>query len=197
MFSLLTFLIGVIFNLLRSKKNLLIQVCLYKKELEILKRQYQRFYVSFILYHKTREIVQYAITTNPTREFGRQQLIEFEQNIDHVVYMIHDHASQFNINYIEYGIKNIKTSVKAPNMNAFAERFVGSVRREALHYYLLINEKQIECILDKYINYYNSKRPHQGINQKVPRRYKPQLYGKVQKLPILGGLHHQYIRRAA
>ena len=97
MFSLLTFLIGVIFNLLRSKKNLLIQVCLYKKELEILKRQYQRFYVFFILYHKTREIVQYAITTNPTREFGRQQLIEFEQNIDHVVYMIHDHASQYKL----------------------------------------------------------------------------------------------------
>jgi len=60
-----------------------------------------------------------------------------------------------------------------------------------------IKEKQIECILDEYINYYNSKRPHQGINQKVPRRYEPQLYGKVQKLPILGGLHHHYIRSAA
>jgi transposase InsO family protein len=56
---------------------------------------------------------------------------------------------------------------------------------------------QIECILDEYINYYNSKRPHQGINQKVPGRYKTQLYGKVQKLPILGGLHHHYMRSAA
>jgi transposase InsO family protein len=157
----------------------------------------QRFYVYFILYHKTREIIQIAITRYPTREFVRQQLIEFEQKFDHVVYMIHDNAAQFNLNYIDYWIKGIKTSVKAPNMNALAERFVGSVRQEALDYYLLISEKQIECILDEYINYYNSKRPHQGIDQKVPGRYKPQLYGKVQKLPILGGLHHHYVRSAA
>ena len=92
----------------------------------------QRLYVYFILYHKTREIVQFAITKNPTREFVRQQLIEFEQKVDQVVYMINDHAAQFNINYIDYGIKSIRTSVEAPNMNALAERVVGSIRREAL-----------------------------------------------------------------
>jgi transposase InsO family protein len=157
----------------------------------------QRLYVYFILYHKTREIVQFAITTNPTREFVRQQLIEFEQKVNQVVYMIHDHAAQFNINYIEYGIKSIKTSVEAPNMNAIAERFVGSVRQEVLDFYILINEKQIQRILDEYISYYNSKRPHQGLDQRIPMKYKPHLYGKVQKLPILGGLHHHYIRSAA
>jgi transposase InsO family protein len=156
----------------------------------------QRLYVYFILYHKTREIVQFAITTNPTREFVRQQLIEFEQKVKQVVYMIHDHASQFNINYIEYGIKSIKTSVEAPNMNALAERFVGSIRREALDYYLLISEKQIQRILNEYISYYNSKRPHQGLDQRIPIKYKPHLYGKVQKPPILGGLHHHYFRSA-
>jgi hypothetical protein len=157
----------------------------------------QRFYILFILSHNTREILQYAITNNPTRVFVRQQLIEFEQKINQVVYMIHDHAAQFNINYIEYGIKSIKTSVEAPNMNAIAERFVGSVRREVLDFYILVNERQVQKVLDEYINYYNSKRPHQGINQNVPRRYEPLLYGKVQKLPILGGLHHHYIRSAA
>jgi hypothetical protein len=177
MFSLLTLLISAIFNLAKSKKYLLLQACLYKKEIEVLKRQNmkndnlnwgykkiqgellklgisldqktiqnilnvfrrrgkvkkslswkkflklqihsiyamdfftidtilnQRLYVYFILYHKTREIVQFAITTNPTREFVRQQVIEFEQKVDQVVYMIHDHAAQFNINYIEFGIK--------------------------------------------------------------------------------------------
>lgn len=157
----------------------------------------QRFYVYFILYHKTREIVQFAVTRNPTREFVRQQLIEFEQILDHVVYMIHDHAAQFNLNYIAYGIKGIKTSVKGPNMNALAERFVGSVRREALDYYLLISEKQVVNILHEYIDYYNSKRPHQGIEQRVPMGYKPQLHGRVQKLPILGGLCNHYVRSAA
>ncbi len=157
----------------------------------------QRFYVYFILYHKTREIVQFAVTRNPTREFVRQQLIEFEQILDYVVYMIHDHAAQFNLNYIAYGIKGIKTSVKAPNMNALAERFIGSVRREALNYYLLISEKQIMRILQEYLDYYNSKRPHQGIDQRVPKGYHPQLHGKVLKFPILGGLCNHYVRSAA
>ena len=86
---------------------------------------------------------------------------------------------------------------EAPNMNAIAERFVGSVRQEVLDFYILINEKQIQRILDEYISYYNSKRPHQGLGQRIPMKYKPHLYGKVQKLPILGGLHHHYIRSAA
>ena len=104
--------------------------------------------------------------------------------------MIHDHAAQFNINYIDYGIQGIKTTVKAPNMNALAERFVGSVRREALDYYLLISEKQIVNILNEYIEYYNSKRPHPGIEQSIPAGYKPQHYGKIQIIPILRSLYN-------
>jgi transposase InsO family protein len=117
----------------------------------------KRFYVYFILYHKTREIVQFAITRNPTREFVIQQLIEFEQKLDHVIYMIHDHATNSTsiISFV-YGIKSVTTSIKAPYMNALAERFVGSARREAVDYYLLISEKQIIRILKEYIHYYNS-----------------------------------------
>jgi transposase InsO family protein len=111
--------------------------------------------------------------------------------------MIHDHAAQFNLNYSDYGIKGIYTSVKAPNMNALAERFIGSVRREALDYYLLISEKQIMRILQEYKDYYNSKRPHQGINQGIPMGYKPQFHGKVQKISILGGLCNYYVRSVA
>jgi len=87
--------------------------------------------------------------------------------------------------------------VNAPNMNAIAERFVGSVRRETLDYYLLISETQIMRILRGFIDYYNSKRPHQGIDQQVPNGYNPQIYGRVFKIPILGGLCHHYFRRAA
>jgi len=52
--------------------------------------------------------------------------------------MIHNHAVQFDINFIEYGIKSIKTSVEAPNMNALAELIVGSVCREVLDFYILV-----------------------------------------------------------
>jgi putative transposase len=157
----------------------------------------QRFYVFFMIHHKTREIVQFAMTRNPTREFVRQQLMEFEMRMDHLVYLIHDGAAQFDLNYPAYGIKGIKISVNAPNMNAIAERFVGSVRREALDYYIFLSEKQIVNILREYIDYFNSKRPHQGIDQQIPMGYKPQIYGGVFKMPILSGLCHHYFRKAA
>ncbi len=111
--------------------------------------------------------------------------------------MIYDRAPHFNLNYFAYGVNGVKTSIQAPNMNAIAERFVGSIRREALDYFLLINEKQIMNVLVEYIEYYNSKRPHQGIAQLVPMGYKPQIYGRVLKLPILGGLFNHYFRCAA
>ena len=157
----------------------------------------QRYYVFYIIYHKTREIVHFAITQNPCREFVRQQLIEFEQTLNGIVYMIHDNAAQFNLTYLAYGIKETKTSVKAPNMNAVAERFIGSARREALDYFLLFNENQIMNILEEYIDYYNSKRPHQGITQRIPLGYKSQSNGQVLSVRILGGLCNHYIRQAA
>ncbi len=157
----------------------------------------QRFYVYFMIYHKTREIVHFAITRNPCRQFVRQQLIEFEQSVNDLVYVIHDNAAQFHLDYLAYGIKEIRTSVEAPNMNAIAERFIGSVRREALDYFLLISEKQVLNILREYIDYYNSKRPHQGLEQNIPQGFEAQKCGKVRKTPILGRLCYLYARRAA
>ena len=78
-------------------------------------------------------------------------------------------------------------------MNALAERFIGSVRREALDYYLWINEKQVTKILQEYIDYYNTKRPHQGIKQNIPLGYDPKAHGNVVKFPVLGGLCNHYL----
>jgi len=150
-----------------------------------------------MIYHKTREIVNFAITRNPCRQFVRQHLIEFEQTLNKVVYLIHDNAAQFNLDYLAYGIKEIRTSVEVPNMNAIAERFIGSVRREALDYFLVISEKQVLHILREYFDYYNSKRPHQGLNKNTPNGFTAQKYGKVRKKPILGGLCYHYERQAA
>ena len=157
----------------------------------------KRFYVFFIIAHNTREIIRYAITKNPTKEFVRQQIIEFEQEMNRIVYMIHDNAFQFNLYYLSYSIKGICTSIKSPDMNSIAERFIRSARQEALDYFLMLNRKQLTGILTEYINYYNTMRPHQGINQNIPENYEPQKKGKIIKLPVLSGLHHHYFREAA
>jgi transposase InsO family protein len=113
------------------------------------------------------------------------------------VYIIHDNGSQFYLNYLSYGIKEVRTSIKASDMNSIAERFAGSARREAFDYFIIINQTQVNNILKEYITYYNTMRPHQGIDQQVPKSYISRRDGTVIKMPILSGLHHHYYRKAA
>ena len=108
--------------------------------------------------------------------------------------MIYDNVPQFNLDYASFGIKGVRISIQAPKMNAIAERFVGSIRREAFDYFILFHENQIKNILKEYITYYNSLRPHQGIAQKIPNGYKAERKGRVLKLPIRGGLCNHYLR---
>jgi transposase InsO family protein len=71
----------------------------------------------------------------------------------------------FNIDYLAYNLVSVRTGVEAPNMNSTIERFFGSVRREALDNFLLIGRAQIEAILEEYVAFYNTQRPHQGFRQ--------------------------------
>jgi putative transposase len=142
--------------------------------------------------------VRLAITENPTREFARQQLMLFSEAIAGKAYLIHDNALMFNIDYLAYNLVSVRTGVEAPNMNRIMERFFGSLRREALDNFLLIGRNQIERILEEYIAFYNSQRPHQGIQQQIPNSGEPEKTGgAVCRDAILGGLHHHYYRQAA
>jgi putative transposase len=134
------------------------------------------------------------MTQTPCVQFVKQQLIQFENTLESMVYMIHDNAAQFKVAYLDYNIMSVRTVVKAPNMNSMAERFVGTIRREVLDYFLLLGEKQIFNILKKYIDYYNSKRPHQGLGQEIPCGYQSQRKGEIIKIPIPGGLCFHYER---
>jgi hypothetical protein len=104
----------------------------------------------------------------------------------------------FNIEYLAYNLVSVRTGVEAPNMNSIMERFFESLRREALDNFLLIGRGQIERILEEYIAFYNSQRPHQGIQQQIPKPGEPEKTGgAVRKRAVLGGLHHHYYRQAA
>jgi transposase InsO family protein len=158
----------------------------------------QRFYVFAVISHKTREIVRFAITENPTRECVRQQLMLFGETMASRVYLIHDNALMFNIDYLAYNLVSVRTGVEAPNMNSIMERFFRTVRREALDNFLLIGRSQIKRILEEYVAFYNSQRPHQGIQQQIPNPGEPEKTGgAVWRSAVLDGLHHHYFRQAA
>jgi len=157
-----------------------------------------RLYVFFIIALASRRIVRCSITSHPTHEFVRQQIIQFSEDVPGKKYLIHDNGPELcALDYSAYGIEGVCTSVKSPNMNAFAERFVRSIRSECLDWFLLVSDSQVSRLVRRYVDYYNSLRPHQGIGQNVPEGYTPQTSGPIRASPILGGLHHHYHRSAA
>lgn len=172
----------------------------------------KRLYLLIILELKSRKIVSWNITENPSREFVKQRIQIFsEENPSHKT-LIHDNAPQFtSIDYSWYDIDGVNTSLAAPNMNTFVERLNGTIRREALDHFLLISRKQVKNIVSKFIENYNfvvlvrlfygidqnnTRKMHQGIN-KIPDAEIVESSGAIKKIQILSGLHHHYYRSSA
>ncbi len=84
-------------------------------------------------------------------------------------------------------------------VNPYAERFIGSLRRECLDHIIAFNESSLRRIVKAYFEYYEHSRTHLALEKDAPasRAIQPPILGRVIGLPELGGLHHRYERRAA
>ena len=82
--------------------------------------------------------------------------------------------------------------------NPYAERLIGSIRRECLSHVIILNERHLQRILRSYFDYYLYSRTHLSLGRNAPveREVEPPEHGKVVAIPQVGGLHHRY-RRAA
>ena len=160
---------------------------------------FKGFYVFFILKLKTRSITQFGITTNPTMAFVTNQLKGFlytrhEQDTG----LIHDNSGELRwCNYAQLGIRGVAITPGSPNMNAYAERFIGSIRREILDKMLIFNTRQLHTVVRQYVDWYNNHRPHQGIGNQCPNRAPPQSHGTIRSKPVLFGMYHTYYREAS
>jgi putative transposase len=97
------------------------------------------------------------------------------------------------------GIREVLTAPRFPWQNPYAERFIGSLRRECLDHVMVLNEASLRRIIRSYFQYYEHSRTHLALEKDAPasRAIHPPELGVVVELPQVRGLHHRYERRAA
>jgi putative transposase len=118
-------------------------------------------------------------------------------------FLIRDRDSKFTAAFDAVfsgnGTRVIKTPVRAPRANSYAERFVGTLRCECLDHVLILGERHLREVLAEYARHYNEHRPHQGLRQEPPQRrpgHAVAITGRIERKQVLGGQINEY-RRAA
>ena len=92
------------------------------------------------------------------------------------------------------GIRDRPPTVRSPWENGCAERLIGSIRRECLDHVVVFGERHLRHLLKLYQEYYNEVRTHLSLNKDAPVPRSVQAIGCIVAKPLLGGLHHQYVR---
>ena len=162
----------------------------------------RQVYAFFIVHLASRRVEYAAATRTPTQEWTAQQLRNVLMDTAAPAFLVRDRDDKFGAVFDRVaagaGVRVIQTAVRAPNMNAVAERFVGSFRRELLDHVLVLGDRQLGSLVRQYQTYFNAARPHQGLGQRLPAGQGPpaNTNAPIEARPVLGGLHHDY-RRAA
>ena len=136
---------------------------------------FRSWYIFVVLELKTRWIAHIGVTQFPTDEWTAQELREATPWGSGPQYLIRDrdskYARQFSAVAAGSGIQELKTPYRTPRANGICERFMGSLRGECLDHILTHDGKHLQQVVQKYTNYYNQERPHQGIGQRIPNHY--------------------------
>ena len=103
----------------------------------------------------------------------------------------------FDAVFASIGAKVLRTPIRAPKANAFAERFVRTIRNECLDHTLILTRHHLERVLDEYIRHYNQARPHRGLELEIPvPPAEVATIGEIRRHDVLSGLIHEYERAA-
>ena len=138
----------------------------------------RRLYVLFFIELDTRRVYVTGVTAHPTGAWVIQQArnlsCELAQRARPVKFLIRDRDSKFTVGFDEIfasdAIRIIRTPIRAPRANAFAERFVGTLRRECLDRMLIFGRRHLETVVHEYVEHYNGHRPHRSLGQQSPLR---------------------------
>jgi len=166
---------------------------------------FRALFVFVIVELGSRRVVHFGVTRHPTDRWLAQQLREATPFGASPHFLIRDNDRKYGAALsrvaIGIGIEVLRTPCRAPKANAICEHILGSLQRERLNHFIILSERHLYRVVKSYMRYFNHVRPHQGINQQIPCQPRcpdtPPTEGKIVSFPLLGGLHHDYQRRAA
>jgi putative transposase len=168
---------------------------------------FKRLYCLVVMEIGTRRVHILGVTEHPTGPWVAQQamnlMIELGDRAEGFRFLIRDRDTKFTATFDEVftavGIRIIKTPPRAPRANAFAERCIGSLRRELLDRILIVNARHLRRVPAIYETHFNEHRPHRSPGQAAPLRALPDPAKddiKVIRRDRLGGLIHEYAQVA-
>jgi transposase InsO family protein len=168
----------------------------------------RRLYVLFFIELDTRRVYVTGVTANPVGAWVIQQarnlsmaLVERDRPVR---FLVRDRDAKFTTSFDEVfhseRIRVIRTPVRAPRANAFAERLVGTIRRECLDRVVIFHRRHLEAVLAEYVDHYNGHRPHRSLDQTAPLSISPTAAASssspdaahLRRSDRLGGLIHEY-----
>ena len=160
-------------------------------------------FVLVILSHDRRRILHFNVTEHPTAAWTARQLLEACETDNAPRFLVRDrhaiYGETFRRQVTALKIQEVPTAPRSPWQNAYAERVIGSIQRECLNHLIVLGERHLRRILRSYANYYNETRTHLSLDKDAPGKRPIQWpnQGKVTEIKRVGGLHHEYVRRAA
>ena len=164
------------------------------------------FYVLFFIHLKTRRVVIGGVSENPDGSWVTQitrNVTGCDEPMSEARYLIHDRDAKYTCEFRNLlkasGIESLKLPARSPNLNAFAERWVRSIKDECLSRFILFGEKSLRHVLKEYMAHYHAERNHQGIGNAIPFPDERLVNSgeAVKKSERLGGLLNFYYREAA
>jgi transposase InsO family protein len=158
-------------------------------------------FVFLVMEHQRRRVLHFGVTEHPTSDWTAQQMAEAFPERDAKRYLLRDRDSiygkEFRRRIDSLAMKEVITAPRSPWQNAFAERLIGSIRRECLDHVVVLNRRHLCRVLKSYFAYYHGSRTHLALAKDAPDKRAVMPRGEIIVIPEVGGLHHRYERRAA